>query len=339
MSSSEFDIIRRHFTDQQSSRADVSLGIGDDAALLQPPSGHLLATSVDTLIAGVHFPNNTKPDAIAHKALAVNLSDMAAMGAEPAWFTLAITLPDADESWLTEFSKGLFKLASEHNIQLVGGDTTRSPARGLLSITIQVTGLVPENLALTRSGAVSGDSIYVTGTLGDAGAGLQIKQNIIKPPASVAKLLSNKLDSPIPQVAAGMALRGLASAAIDISDGLSADLGHVLAASGVGADIHIAKLPLSAEFKSLKLKDAWQLAVSAGDDYELCFTVAEPFEKEMQYKLMSLGCAYTKIGMVSAQQGLRWLDDSGSASMLSVSSYDHFIEPGIKEQETINGET
>jgi thiamine-monophosphate kinase len=227
--------------------------------------------SVDTLVSGVHFPVDTKPEAIGHKALAVNLSDMAAMGAEPAWFTLAITLPDADEKWLTQFSSGLFALAHEHNIQLVGGDTTHSPPHGPLSITIQIMGFVPEGLALTRGKAVAGDTIYVTGTLGDAGAGLRVKQGLLNPPAPVAKSLLEKLEQPRPRVAVGLALRGLANAAIDISDGLNADLGHVLTASNVGADISVDKLPLSDNFQSLTLTDGWQLAASAGDDYELWY--------------------------------------------------------------------
>ena len=324
MPSSEFDIIRRYFTDQQSSREDVSLGIGDDAALLRPPVGQSLVVSTDTLVSGVHFPVDTTPEAIGHKALAVNLSDMAAMGAEPAWFTLSITLPDANENWLTNFSQGLFALACEHNVHLVGGDTTHSPPHAPLSITIQIMGFVPEGLALTRNGAVAGDGIYVTGTLGDAGAGLHVNQGKLKPPSSVSKILLNKLDLPSPQIAAGLALRGLANAAIDISDGLSADLGHVLTASNVGADINIDKFPLSDAFQSLKLTDSWQLAVSAGDDYELCFTVSELHEKEMQHNLNALGCRCTKIGTVSKQKGVRWTDEKDKECKLSLTGYDHF---------------
>ncbi len=327
MSSSEFDIIRRYFTDQHTTRTDVSLGIGDDAALLKPPSDQSLVVSVDTLVSGVHFPVDTKPEVIGHKALAVNLSDMAAMGSEPAWFTLAITLPDVDENWLTQFSKGLFALAREHNIQLVGGDTTRSPQNGPLSITIQIMGFVPEGQALTRSGAVAGDAIYVTGVLGDAGAGLHVKQGQLNPPLSIARQLVDKLEQPQPQVKVGLALRGLANAAIDISDGLSADLGHVLTASNIGADISIDKLPLSDAFQSLKLTDSWQLAASAGDDYELCFTVNESNEKLVLQKLNTMGCDYIRIGTTSARPGLRWFDKSGDERLLSLTGYDHFNLP------------
>ncbi len=324
MSSSEFDIIRRYFTDQQSNRADVSLGIGDDAALLQPPSGQTLVVSVDTLVSGIHFPIDTTPDAIGHKALAVNLSDMAAMGAEPAWFTLAITLPDADEKWLAQFSQGLFALAREHNIQLVGGDTTRGP----LSITIQVIGFVPEGEALTRSGAQVGDAVYVTGTLGDAGVGLKIKQSQLSVSKSIASELLTRLDQPVPKIAVGTALRGLASAVIDISDGLNADLGHVLTASHVGADVEVDKLPLSDAFKSLALKAAWQLAASTGDDYELCFTVNESNEKEMLQKLNALGYPFTRIGNITAQPGLlRWYDSEGNELSWVSTGYDHFNLP------------
>ena len=320
MSSSEFDIIRRNFIDQQINRADVSLGIGDDAALLQPPSGQSLVVSVDTLVSGVHFPVNTPPDAIGHKALAVNLSDIAAMGADPAWFTLAITLPHADEYWLTHFSKGLFALACEHDVQLVGGDTTRGP----LSISLQIMGFVPEGYALTRNGAVAGDSIYVSGSLGDAGAGLQVKQGRLNPPAPVADLLLERLDKPRPKIAIGKALRGLVNAAIDISDGLDVDLGHVITASNVGADIDINKLPLSDAFNSLELNDSWQLAASAGDDYELCFTVNKLNEAAMLQKLNILDCVCTKIGTVSVQPGLRWFDKSGEEQLLQLTGYDHF---------------
>lgn len=327
MTGSEFDIIRRYFTDKQSNRTDVNLAIGDDAALLRPPSGQSLVVSVDTLVSGVHFPENTSPEAVGHKALAVNLSDMAAMGAEPSWFTLAITLPGVDENWLTQFSKGLFALARDFNIQLVGGDTTHSSPHGPLSITIQMMGFVPEGQALTRSGTVAGDSIYVTGSLGDAAAGLQVKQGKLNPPTSIAKQLLDKLEKPQPRVAVGLALRGLANAAIDISDGLAADLGHVLTASNVGADISINKLPLSDAFQSLMLTDGWQLAASAGDDYELCFTVNKSSEKEMLKILNSPGSTCTKIGTISAQPGLRWFDKSDSEQMLSLTGYDHFNLP------------
>jgi thiamine-monophosphate kinase len=324
MISSEFDIIRRYFSQQQLSRADVNLGIGDDAALLQPPADQLLVVTTDTLASGVHFPEQTDAESIGYKVLAVSLSDLAAMGAEPAWFTLTISLPQADEIWLTDFSRGLFSLAQEHNIQLVGGDTTHGP----LSITVQAMGFVPQQQALIRSGAKAGNGIYVTGTLGDAGAGLQLIKKELSAEEKVSGELQERLNRPTPRITAGLALRGLASAAIDISDGLSADLGHILEASHVGADVKIDDLPLSTAFRSLSLENDWQLAVSAGDDYELCFTVPEEQEQSVQQKLDAIGCPWIRIGMISSQAGLRWLDKKGNEMLLASAGYDHFAQSG-----------
>jgi thiamine-monophosphate kinase len=325
MSATEFDIIRRYFARQESeklvSRNDVVLGIGDDAALLTPPSGKLLVVTSDTLVSGVHFPNNTSPESIGYKSLAVNLSDLAAMGAEPAWFTLSITLPESDESWLDQFAKGMFALAQEHNVQLVGGDTTRGP----LTITIQAMGFVPEGLALTRSGAQVDDAIYVTGTLGDAGAGLKIKQDRVTASDSVYQVLVDRLERPSPRVAEGMALRGLANAVIDISDGLSADLDHILSASHVGADILVDSIPLSNAFRELDGPNTVKIAVSSGDDYELCFTVPGEKTGEAQEKLDTLGCQCTKIGTITSHADkLRWLDHAGNELRWQPAGYEHF---------------
>ena len=322
MISSEFDIIRRYFSQQQSFRADVNLGIGDDAALLQPPADQMLVVTTDTLVSGVHFPENTDAVSVGYKVLAVSLSDLAAMGAEPAWMTLAITLPQSDENWLTDFARGLFSLAQEHNIQLVGGDTTRGP----LSITVQAMGFVPQQQALMRSGAKAGDGIYVTGTLGDAGAGLKLIKKELSAEEAIAHELHDRLNRPTPRVAAGLALRELASAVIDISDGLSSDLGHILEASHVGADIMIEALPLSNAFRSLKLENAWQLAVSAGDDYELCFTVPAEREQSVQQQLDTKGIQWTRIGVITSQPGLRWHDKAGNELSLTNSGYDHFSQ-------------
>lgn len=325
MSATEFDIIRRYFacqdTDGQVGRDDVVLGIGDDAALLTPPSGKLLVVTSDTLVSDVHFPGETSPESIGYKSLAVSLSDLAAMGAEPAWFTLSITLPEADEDWLEQFARGLFTLAREHSIQLVGGDTTRGP----LSITIQAMGFVPEGLALTRSGAQVGDAVYVTGTVGDAGAGLRIRQGKLTISESESAVLLDRLERPSPRVDAGVALRGLASAAIDISDGLSVDLGHILTDSQVGADIQVNSIPLSEAFQKLLLPDAIQRAVSSGDDYELCFTVSVEKADEAREKLDALGCHCTKIGTITPATGtLRWLDHAGNDLHWSTTGYEHF---------------
>ena len=320
MIGSEFDIIRRYFSQQQSLRADVNLGIGDDAALLQPPADQLLVVTTDTLVSGVHFPEHTDAESIGYKVLAVSLSDLAAMGAEPAWMTLAITLPQPDENWLTDFARGLFSLAQEHNIQLVGGDTTRGP----LTITIQAMGFVSQQQALLRSGAKVGDSIYVTGTLGDAGVGLKLITKELSAEKAVTHELVGRLNRPTPRVAAGLVLRELASAVIDVSDGLSADLGHILEASHVGADVMIEDIPQSKAFSSLKLENAWQLVVTAGDDYELCFTVPAEREQSVQQQLDTTGIQWTRIGVITSQSGLRWHDKEGNELSLTNSGYDHF---------------
>jgi thiamine-monophosphate kinase len=317
MSSPEFDLIQRFFTEQAVHRSDVLLGIGDDAALLSPPPGAALSVSTDTLIAGVHFPENTSARAIGYKALAVNLSDLAAMGAEPAWVTLAISLPENNAAWLSEFARGFFELATEFGVQLVGGDTTRGP----LSITVQVTGFVPPTQALTRSGAQAGDAVFLTGTLGDAGLGLQLQQQ--SQTSGDALALIQRLDYPTPRVAAGLALRDIANSAIDISDGLAADLGHVLVASGVGADIDIDCLPLSSAFLSVASADAWQQAVSAGDDYELCFTAPQAQQADVLARLQDI-CPCVRIGTISAQVGLRWRDAQQNQHVIEQTGFDHF---------------
>jgi thiamine-monophosphate kinase len=276
--------------------------------------------SVDTLVAGVHFPETTAPAAIGHKALAVNLSDLAAMGAAPAWATLALTLPGADAAWLTAFGEGFFALAQEHNVALVGGDTTHGP----LSITVQVTGFVPPGQALTRAGARPGEGVYVTGTLGDAGAGLALVQGRLAPPPAGSDYLQARLDRPTPRLAAGQALRGLAGAAIDISDGLAADLGHILTASGVGAELEVARLPLSPALQHCGVAEPWRLALSAGDDFELCFTLAAEQEVEALARLAALDCPCTRVGTIIAAPGLCCRDADGQAVTLATAGYDHF---------------
>ncbi len=271
MSLGEFEVIRRYFSPLNLARADVTLGIGDDAALCRPPPGMEVAVAVDSLVAGVHFPAHTSPRDVGHKALAVNLSDLAAMGAEPAWLTLALTLPEVEESWLAEFSRGLGELAARYQMSLIGGDTTRGP----LCISVQVMGLLPEGRGLTRNGARPGDAIYLTGTVGDAGLGLRqaLGHSRLKP--ATRDYLLGRLHRPTPRIAEGLALRGVASAAIDVSDGLLADLGHLLEAGNLGARLDLARLPLSAELRAeVSEQDAWELALAAGDDYELCFTVS-----------------------------------------------------------------
>lgn len=254
----EFDIIRRFFTEQKIKRDDVILASGDDCAIVKAPRHQRIAITTDTLIAGVHFPLQTSAYDIGYKALAVNLSDLAAMGATPAWASMALTLPHIDETWLQDFAKGFFDLASEFHVQLIGGDLTR----GALSITITAQGFVPNDAMLTRSGANVGDLIYVTNTIGDAAFALTHPSEKTLP----------RLNRPYPQVNIGKALLNVATAAIDISDGLLADLQHILEKSGVGARINLEKIPLSEELAALPLAEAFSFALNGGDDYQLCFT-------------------------------------------------------------------
>ena len=300
----EFDLIKRYFAAPSLRRDDVVLGIGDDAALVTVPYGSSLAVSVDTLVENVHFPGATVARDVGYKALAVNLSDMAAMGAEPAWATLALTLPDADERWLAAFSEGFFELAGEFGVRLIGGDT----CRGALAVTVQMMGHVPAELALRRDGAGVGDSIFVTGTLGDAGLGLQWIQGGTDVAFGEGEraFAAQRLNRPTPRVAAGCALRACASAAIDVSDGLAADLGHILHASGVGATLNAASLPLSSAVKRVvAATGSWFLPLAAGDDYELCFTAPSGSRDEVVSRVSHSGCAVTCIGQIDQQPGLR----------------------------------
>jgi thiamine-monophosphate kinase len=316
----EFELIARYFARQPVTRSDVVLGIGDDAAILDIPSGQQLAVSTDMLVAGVHFPENTDATSIGHKSLAVNLSDLAAMGATPAWFTLNLSLPQADPHWVEDFCKGMFALARTHNVALVGGDTTRGP----LTVGIQIMGFAPSGTALRRSGARAGDRIYVTGLLGEAALGLRMMQGQLKLPKEYLANVITQLSRPTPRVAAGLRLRGLASACIDISDGLAGDLGHVLAASGVGARIQLKRLPVSPAYDAAFEQVGWRAALAGGDDYELCFTI--PPEQEMVFRNIStrLGVSCSYIGDIEAEAGLRIVDERGGLYALEQSGFDHF---------------
>jgi thiamine-monophosphate kinase len=318
---SEFDLIARYFRSAGPGRADVALGVGDDCALLRVPPGSLLAVSIDTLVAGVHFPVDTAAADLGHKALAVNLSDLAAIGAEPAWATLALTLPEADEAWLVQFSAAFQGLAARFGVELVGGDTTRGP----LSITVQAHGFVPEAGALRRAGARPGDLIYVTGELGDAGLALLALQQELQLPAADRVAVLQRLYRPAPRIAAGIALRAVASAAIDVSDGLAADLGHILAASGVGATLQVERLPISPVLaRHFHAAGGWVLPLGAGDDYELCFTVPAVHQGLAEQALEAAGCPCTWIGLVEARPGLRCLLDDGTDLGLAGAGYQHF---------------
>ncbi len=265
---SEFDLIKTHFTWEPLPES-VRVGVGDDAAVLLPDPEQEWLISVDTLVNGVHFPLDTAPQAIGHKALAVNLSDLAAMGADPRWFTLALTVPEANPDWLAGFAQGLRQLAQQHGIFLIGGDTTRGP----LSITLQVMGSAPRGKALLRSGAQPGDLLCVSGTLGDAAAGLAVLQQRRSMPAEEAAYCIERLNYPTPRLALGQWLRTHASSCMDISDGLLADLLHLLKRSRAGAQLQHQQLPFSRILEKIPLNERLNYALTGGDDYELLFTL------------------------------------------------------------------
>lgn len=321
----EFDLIRTWFSDLGSPRLDVVLGVGDDCALLRVPKGQELAVSIDTLVSGTHFLPNCDPEALGHKALAVGLSDLAAMGAVPAWATLALTLPPGlvtqDPGWIAGFARGLDHLARAQGVRLVGGDTTSGP----LVLTLQVHGLVPEGGAIRRSGTRPGDLIYVSGTLGDAG--LALRQRLAG--TLTDPWLQGRLDRPSPRVALGLALRGLATAMIDLSDGLAADLGHILESSGVGAELRVASLPLSPPVaETVALQGEWDLPLASGDDYELCFCVPSERVQEVLEAARGVGCPITQVGRIREGAGLRCIGPDGSPIQLSYDGFDHFRETG-----------
>ena len=318
----EFDLISRYFSQQAAKRKDVVLGIGDDCALLAPAENQHIAVTTDTLVAGVHFPENTSPRAIGHKAVAVNLSDLAAVGAEPTWISLALTLPTVDEEWISEFSMGVFELCEYYNVQLVGGDTTQGP----LSITITAQGIVPKSKFIRRSTAKAGDWLYVTGELGDAALALQNIQGKVGLAESVKGQVLQQLDYPKPRVLAGQALRDYATSAIDISDGLLADLAHICKASEVGAKVILENVPISAAMlETLGREKAIELAVSGGDDYELLFSVSEDNKVGMETALSNLGIPHTCIGQLNRQETITTVLD-GEKVILNDQGFEHFAE-------------
>ena len=315
---SEFDLIRRHFTRPTPS---ALLGVGDDAALLQVSVGNALAVSSDMLVCGTHFLPDADPFLLGHKTLAVNLSDMAAMGAAPRWAVLAIALPEADEAWLAQFSAGFFALAQQHGVELVGGDTTRGP----LNLCVTIFGEVPAQQALRRSGAQVGDEIWVSGCLGDAALALAHLQGRIALSAAELSACLPALHQPQPRVALGLALRGIASSAIDISDGLLADLGHILDASQVGAQLDFAALPVSPALNNhVSQPLARQCALSGGDDYELCFTASSARHAELSDIAARLNLPLTRIGKIVAGRGCIVHDASGNPLNVEACGYDHF---------------
>lgn len=322
MSLSEFALIDRYLAVQGLNRPDVALGIGDDCALLSPPIGQHLVVTLDTLVADVHFFAAADPEGLGHKVLAVNLSDLAAMGALPAWATLALTLPQIDEGWLERFCRGLFALAQRYNVQLVGGDTTHGPTT---VISLQAHGFVPAGQALRRDGARPGDGIYVTGTPGDAGLALAAAYNKVTVAAEDRDYVQARLERPEPRIAQGLALRGIASAAVDISDGLAQDLGHILKRSQVGARLTVGQLPLSSALsRRLDRQAAWVMALTSGDDYELCFTVPPQQETALATLAAGWDCRCTRIGVITDEAGLRLIHADGSDFQLERLGYDHF---------------
>jgi thiamine-monophosphate kinase len=310
VSLTEFSLIQRFFTQPQTRNASTRLGVGDDCALMSIPAGHELAVTTDTMVENVHFFADTDPEQLGHKLLAVNLSDLASMGAKPVAVLLALTLPKVDEQWLTSFAKGFLALAEQYNVDLIGGDTTSGP----LTLTVQALGVVPQGQALRRSGAKTGDYICLTGAIGDAGLGLKINQGYACPnPESALK----QFKQPEPQIAAGLELLGSANACIDISDGLSSDLGHILEQSQVGACIYWQALPLSDAVKAyIEETGDWQMPLVSGDDYQLCFTISPDHVDQL-----TIDCI--KIGVIEAEPGLR-LNKSGIITSLQAKGFEHF---------------
>lgn len=313
---SEFELIRRYFRRPLS---HTLLGGGDDAALIRPASGNDLVVSVDMLVENVHFLAGADPEKLGHKALAVNLSDLAAMGAEARWATLAISLPEADEQWLDGFSRGFFRLALEYAVDLIGGDTTRGP----LCIAVQVLGEVPCDAALRRDGARPGNDIWISGVLGEAALGLAHLQNKIQLERDSAAICLRRLHTPQPRIGLGRALRGIASAAIDISDGLLADLGHIAAASGVGAELMVDQV-LPERLPGVDRAIALNAALAGGDDYELCFCALPQQRDAIGVIAQKLQLPLTRVGRIVAGCGVSAIGSDGRILDVRRRGFDHF---------------
>jgi thiamine-monophosphate kinase len=320
MSLSEFALIERYFRKAGAMRADVHLGVGDDAALLQSPPGSQLVAAMDTLVEGVHFPPGSPAASIGHRALAVNLSDIAAMGARPSWALLALTLPQAHADWLEEFTAGFAALARAHDVALVGGDTTSGP----LAVTVQILGHVAKSTALLRAGGRPGDRLFVSGTPGDAAAGLEIEQSKLSAAHDPDGYLRQRFLYPSPRLALGDCLRGYATACIDVSDGLLGDAGKLAHASGCGVEIVFDTVPVSEELvRAVGERRARELALTGGDDYELCFTVPESEVERLRHNLSPERWGYCCIGTLRANSGAV-VTSNGNVIEFSHSGYDHF---------------
>ncbi|MFA6120126.1 MAG: thiamine-phosphate kinase [Sideroxydans sp.] len=312
---SEFDLIHKYFT---RSTPSAELGVGDDAALLRVSDGKELAISTDMLVSGTHFFPDADPFLLGHKTLAVNLSDLAAMGAVPRWATLSLSLPSVDEQWLQRFSEGFFALADDNGVELIGGDTTRGP----LNLCITIMGEVPRGKALRRDGAKVGDDIWVSGKLGQAALGLANLQGKFKFYGEVRDECLKALHQPQPRVSLGLALRGIANSAVDISDGLLADLGHILERSKVGAEIKVESLPIVDD--GVEKDVAQQCALAGGDDYELCFTAPDSQRDVLTALAEQLKFPLTRIGHIKTELGCVVRDSEGKAMKIEKGGYDHF---------------
>jgi thiamine-monophosphate kinase len=318
----EFDLIRRYFQKPGAVRREsgVLLGIGDDAALLELPAGMDLVAAVDTIVSGRHFLEGATPRSIGHRAMAVNLSDLAAMGAKPAWATLALTMPSAHPVWLEQFAAGLLGVAGEHGVELVGGDTTQGP----LTVSVQLLGYVPHGRALRRDGAKAGDLLVVSGTLGDAAAGLAFSKRAAGPVSPHEDALIRRFDYPQARVGLGIAARELANAAMDLSDGLVGDLPKLALASGLAAHVAVEKLPLSAALRSaVEIHQARDWALGGGDDYELLLAVPPAKYAELKGLADQLNLTLTPIGELRAGTGTSW-SLNGVDFVPSVLGYEHF---------------
>ncbi|MGZ5074471.1 MAG: thiamine-phosphate kinase [Usitatibacter sp.] len=317
---SEFDLIARHFTKPA---GNAVLGVGDDCALVDVTNGMDLAVSTDTMVSGTHFFPDVDPENLGHKTLAVNLSDIAAMGAMPYWAMLALTLPSVDHDWLSAFAKGFFDLAAEYNVSLIGGDTTRGP----LTITVTILGQVPTGAALRRNGAKAGNDVWVSGNIGDAALAVAHRHGKVVLTEADYREAVMRLYEPTPRVALGQALRGMATSAIDISDGLLADLGHICRLSGVGATVDLGSIPVS-EIGARHFNDDKALAaiVAGGDDYELCFTAPANARESIAELTDVLGVPLTRIGQVKRGKGVSLLAE-GKPVKIDGRGFDHFSGP------------
>jgi thiamine-monophosphate kinase len=317
---SEFDLIARYFTRPSRPAGAVALGIGDDCALLNTTPGMTLAISTDMLVEGRHFLHGADPLQLGHKSLAVNLSDLAAMGARPLAFTLALALPQAEAEWLAPFAEGLFGLADQHQCALIGGDTTKGP----LTVCITVFGELRPGQALRRDAAQSGDDIWVSGTLGDARLALAGHRGELELDAATQRQAEQRMHRPTPRIALGLALCGIAHAAIDVSDGMAGDLSHILQRSGCGAIIDVDALPSGPMLGTQAQQLRRQFTLAGGDDYELCFTAPRARRDAVQAAAAAAGTAVTRIGSIEAAPGLRLVDAGGRALDLKPDSFDHF---------------